>query len=141
MRAVLDTNVLVSAVLSDAGPPGSILRAWRAGSFQIVTSPPLLSELEAVLARPRIARRLGWSETERSAFVVALGESAMIVAPKKEIALIDADPADNRVLEAAAEAGADYIVSGDRHLLDLGSYEGIDIVTPARFAAILSTSP
>jgi putative PIN family toxin of toxin-antitoxin system len=92
------------------------------------------------LTRPRIARRLGWSEAERTAFIVALGESVMIVAPKKEIALIDADPADNRVLEAAAEAGADYIVSGDRHLLDLGSYEGIDIVTPARFAAVLSTS-
>jgi len=140
MRAVLDTNVLVSAVLSDVGPPGSILRAWRDGSFQLVISPPLLRELEAVLTRPRIARRLGWSEAERTAFIVALGESVMIVAPKKEIALIDADPADNRVLEAAAEAGADYIVSGDRHLLDLGSYEGIDIVTPARFAAVLSTS-
>jgi putative PIN family toxin of toxin-antitoxin system len=141
MRAVLDTNVLVSAVLSDAGPPGSILRAWRKGSFQIVLSLPLLRELEAVLSRPRIVKRLGWSEVERTAFVVALGESAMIVTPSEEVKLIDADPADNRVLEAAAEAGADYIVSGDRHLLDLGSYERIEIVTPVRFAAVLSTSP
>jgi putative PIN family toxin of toxin-antitoxin system len=141
VKAVLDSNVLVRAVLSDAGPPGSILRAWRNGSFQLVISLPLLSELEAVLSRPRIAKRTRWSGRERIAFLVALSESAMLVAPGEEIKLIDSDPADNRVLEAAAQAGADYIVSGDRHLLDLHSYEGIDIVTPARFAAVLSTSP
>ncbi len=141
MKAVLDSNVLVSAVLSDAGPPGSILRAWRDGSFQLVIALPLLSELEAVLSRPQIANRLAWSEAERSEFVVALGEGAMMVAPGEEITLIGADPANNRVLEAAAQGRADYVVSGDRHLLDLGSYEGIEIVMPARFAAVLSTSP
>ena len=119
MRAVLDTNVLVSAVLSDAGPPGSILRAWRNGSFQIVISLPLLSELDAVLARPRISKRLGWSEAERRAFVVALGESAMIVAPGKALKLIGADPADNRVLEEKLKAARESLRFHDKRIADL----------------------
>ena len=72
MRVVLDTNVLVSAVLSRGSPPDSILRAWRRGSFELVISTRLLGELENVLARPRIRRRLRWSTDERTIFVTAL---------------------------------------------------------------------
>ncbi len=138
MRAVLDTNVLVSGVLSRSSPPDSILQSWRRGAFHLVTSAPLLRELEAVLNRPRIANRLGWSFKERRAFIIALSDSAIVVLPHQQLRVIQADPADNRVLEAAIQAQADYVVSGDHHLLELGSYEGIEIVTPARFNAILA---
>ena len=139
MRVVLDTNVLVSAILSRGNPPDSILRAWRRGSFELVTSSPLMRELENVLTRPRIRRRLRWSTEERTAFVAALREGALVVTTEGELSVIQADPADNRVLEAAVGAGADYIVSGDRHLLELGSYESVRIVTPARFLAIIAS--
>lgn len=137
MRVVLDTNVLVSAVLSRGSPPDSILQAWRRGSFELVIPTRLLRGLEKILARPRIRRRLRWSTDERTAFVTALSEGALVVTPEEELRVIQADPADNRVLEAAARAEADYIVSGDRHLLELRSHEGIRIVTPARFLAVI----
>ncbi|MEE9278500.1 MAG: putative toxin-antitoxin system toxin component, PIN family [Dehalococcoidia bacterium] len=135
---VLDTNVPVSAVLSGRGAPATILRAWQDDRFQLLTSVPLLDELEQVLARPQIAERLGWSATERLAFLFALGESAILVHPGLPLQVVEMDPSDDRVLEAALEANADYIVSGDRHLLDLGSYGTIPVVTPAHFVAALA---
>jgi len=140
MRAVLDTNVIVSAVISPGSPPDSILRASRRGALDLVTSAPLLRELEDVLGRPRIAERLGWTPEERASFIAALADFAVIVAPKEKLHVVKADPADNRVLESAVAGGVDYVVSGDHHLLDLASFEGIPIVTPARFAAVLAAS-
>ena len=140
MRAVLDTNIIVSAVLSPGSPPDSILGASRKEALDLVTSVPLLHELEDVLGRPRIAKRLGWTAEERAFFIAALTDFAVIVAPKERVQVVKADPADNRVLEAAVAGSADYAVSGDHHLLELGSCEGIPIVTPARFAAILAAS-
>ncbi len=142
MQVVLDTNVIISAALSRHSSPDLILRAWRRGAFQLIASQPLLEELEIVLARPHIAERLGWSEGQLRAFITELSEHALIVAPEGRLQVVQADPADNRLLEAAVAAGADYIVSGDQHLLDLQSYEEIPIVTPARFVAVLAaTSP
>jgi predicted nucleic acid-binding protein len=69
--------------------------------------------------------------------ISAMENTATWVDPQQQITRIVADPADNRVLEAAVEGGADYIVTGDRHLLDLKQHEGIEIVTPADFLAIL----
>ena len=137
MRAVLDTNVLVSAVLSPGSLPDSIVRAWRRGAFQLATSAPLLRELETVLKRDHIAGRFGWSSSERRAFVGDLREHATVAAPETRLRVVRTDPSDNRVLEAAVAAHADYIVSGDHHLLDLKTHEGVQIVSPARFVAIL----
>ena len=138
MKAVLDTNVLVSAVLSQAGPPASILQAWQRGDFQFVSSAPLLAELDAVLRRPRLRDRLGWSDQEVMDFVIALAGSVILVQPAEQINVV-ADEADNRVVEAAVSGEVDYVVTGDVDLLSLGSHQGIQVVTPARFAAILST--
>jgi putative PIN family toxin of toxin-antitoxin system len=140
MRAVLDTNVVVSAIPSAGSPPDSILRAWRRGAFELATTAPLLRELETVLERDHIAGRLGWSPSERRTFVSDLGEDAILVVPEKRLRVVGADPSDNRVLEAAVAAQVDYVVSGDRHLLDLKTYEGIQIVTPVRFVAILAAT-
>ncbi len=139
MKGVLDTNVIVSGVLKEGNPPDAILRAWRGGAFQLVASAPLLEELIRVLGYPKIARRLGWSLAQQVEFVMALRESAVVVEPRQEIQAVPGDPSDNRIIEAVVEAEADYIVSGDHHLLALGSHAGIPIVAPARFAAILAT--
>jgi|SRR5450759_1434163 putative PIN family toxin of toxin-antitoxin system len=137
MKAVLDTNVFVSAFLSAGSPPDRIVRAWRRGDFELVTSAPILSELEAVLARPHIAKRLGWNAEEQTATIAALSDAATVVVPTEKITAITSDPSDNRILEAAVAVQADYIVSGDSDLLNLHVFEGMEIVTPARFAAIL----
>lgn len=112
---------------------------WRAGDYELVTSEPLLAELIAVLERPKILSRLGWPAGERREFLRLLRESAIVVSPRRRLHVVTADPADDRVLEAAAEGEADYVVSGDARLLDLGTWEATPIVTPARFAAIITS--
>lgn len=138
MRAVLDTNVSVSAFLSPGGAPHRILEALEGGAFTMVTSEALHSELEEVLARPRLRERSARNEAELQDFLVGLRDRATIVTPSFKLVVIDRDPTDNAVLEAAVEGRADFIVTGDRDLLDVGNYEGILIVTPAAFLAILA---
>lgn len=138
MDAVLDTNVVVSAAISAKGPPAEIIRAWRAHSFAWVTSEPLLDELERTLRSPRLQQYIAWSDEELTEFTGLIRQLTRVVAPSARIRVIKADPDDNHVLEAAVEGRADYIVSGDHHLLDLREYGGIAIVTPARFTAIIA---
>jgi putative PIN family toxin of toxin-antitoxin system len=76
------------------------------------------------------------SDVETEEFLGEIERFASTVIPANRLAVVR-DPADNHLLDAAAEGQADYIVSGDRDLLDLGSYEGVEIVTPARFLAVL----
>lgn len=138
MDAVLDTNVIVSALISPRGALAQIYRAWQLGRFAYVTSPPLLDELSPTLACPRVRKYLTWTEDERAEFLEALAYAAKLVNPNIELDVIQGDPDDNRVLEAAVTAGASHVVTGDRHLLDLGSYERTEIVSPARFLGQLS---
>jgi putative PIN family toxin of toxin-antitoxin system len=138
---VLDTNVIVSALISSRGAPSRIYQAWSEGRFSNVTSPPLLEELLRTLSYPRVQRYLGWPDEARRAAVQVVAQAARIVHPKVSLHVVDRDPADNRVLEAAVAGNVSHVVTGDQHLLDLGSYEAIEIVTAARFAAQLSLRP
>jgi hypothetical protein len=138
MEAVLDTNVIVSALISPKGPPAKIIRAWRAHNFAWVTSEALLDELERTLRYPRLKQYVAWTDDELTEFLELVRRQAKVVSPSQTLDVIEDDPDDNRVLEAAAEGHADYIVSGDRHLLKFGTYGEIAIVTPARFAAIIA---
>ena len=138
MRLVLDTNVIVSASLGPGSPPDQLFRSWRANEFELVTSEPLLRELQTVISRPKIADRAGWTRNEQIELLDELRERCIVVSPEIELTAIEADPTDNRVLEAALEGQADYIVTGDRHLLDLNRYADIAIVTPRRILAILT---
>lgn len=128
---VLDTNVLVSGLGWPRSLPGRIVDRAVHGRFVLVTSKPLLAELERVLAYPRLAKAIdGPSELVR-----LISEVAVVVEPDREVTMIERDPADNRVLEAAVAASADYIVSGDTDLLEIGSFEGVRIVSPREFIA------
>jgi uncharacterized protein len=128
-RVVLDSNVIVSG-FGWSGPPARVLDAALDGRLILVTSPPLLAELRRVLTYPKLAKVLDGGE-QLANLVEASG---VVVLPTSVVAAID-DESDNRVLEAAVEGAADYIVSGDEHLLGLGSFERIPIVTPAQFLA------
>jgi putative PIN family toxin of toxin-antitoxin system len=141
MRAVLDTNVIISAVAARARPIAGILAAWRAGTFDWVTSPPMLDELYEALGYPRVRRLVGWSERERMRFLADLMAACLIVEPAPGVRLTLRDPDDLVVIRAAAGGNADYVVTGDGDLLAVGEYAGIAIVTPARFLAMLSGLP
>lgn len=137
MIVVLDTNVIVSALLSPGGPPAEIINHWEAGQFEVVTSPPLLSELERALQYPRVKRYLKRSPDEVGAFIERFGRVATIVQPRLTLDVIEDDPADNRVLECAVAGGAAYIISGDDHLLQIKKYKEIVILSPAGFLTLL----
>jgi putative PIN family toxin of toxin-antitoxin system len=130
VRVIVDTNVIVRGPLRSIGPPGIALRAGEGGAFTWITSPQLLAEVEQVLGRPHITRVVGEGRITR--FLTAVAEVAIIVEPTHRLD-VSRDADDHRVLEAAVAGNADYIVTGDRDLLELGSQAGIQIVTPAEF--------
>jgi putative PIN family toxin of toxin-antitoxin system len=128
-RVVLDTNVIVSG-FGWSGPPAAILDAALDGRLVLVTSPPLLAELRRVLKYPKLAKII--KEAPRLADLVEV--SSVVVVPSRVLAVVS-DETDNRVLEAAVEGAADYIVSGDDDLLELGSFQDISVVLPSTFVA------
>jgi len=137
MRIVLDANVLVSALISAKGSPARLLVYWQEGKFDIVVSPAMLQELERVLHYPRLQQQYHLPEEAIRQFLRLLMTHAIEVNPPEEIAVIDRDPSDNRYLECALAGEAQYIVSGDGHLLDLKEYRGIRILAPAEFVTLL----
>ena len=138
MIAVLDTNVWVSGIINGLGPPGRIIALWRNDYFKVVISPLLIGELERALTYPRVRAAIQRPEEEVHSFVAELARIAVsLETPNLDVSR---DPDDNRFLEAAIAGDADFLVTGDRDLLTLEEHEGIAIVTPARFLAILETT-
>lgn len=136
MRIVLDTNILVSALLARGGP-WRIVEAVRDGESEIVTSPILLAELERILNLARVTRRARLSHVEVAGYLEELRKLAIVIEPAIRLSVVIRDPDDDRVLEAAVAGSAEYVVTSDRDLLDLREYEGIRIVTPAVFLPLL----
>lgn len=127
MRLVVDTNLIVSGLIS-SGVPRQLLEAARAGAFELCTSETLLTELLSVLCRPKFANRLGGRAPQD--IVEDLRRLAFVATPISVPRVVATDPDDDHVLAAAVASAADLIASGDRHdLLPLGSYAGMDIVT------------
>ncbi len=120
-RVVFDTNVLVSAY-TFGGPPAELMTRAIMGELELVTSPALLAELARVLAD-----KLGFDTERVDAVVLQIVRIADVVRPASRLCVI-ADEPDNRVLECAVEGDAELIVSGDRHILNLGEYNGIVIL-------------
>ena len=135
MRAVLDPNVLVSAVISPAGPPGSILLAWSLGQFELVISAKLLDELAEVLARPKLRRWVSQA-TANHQYVDALAESATMIDDPPDPPKRSVDPDDDYLLALIGAADANYLVSGDLHLIGLADHN-VPVVTPNAFLAQL----
>ena len=134
--AVVDTNVLVSGVIAPHGAPRRILEAWHAGRFTLVTSEAIIAEVARVLRYPRIYERYNLIEDDVVAVIGSLGTDAEVVAGLYEVRR-SSDPADDVFLACALEGRAETLVSGDRHLLEIGSYHGVLIVTPRQFTAVL----
>lgn len=129
MRIVIDTNLLVSGVIS-AGLPRQLVDAAKAGEFELCTSEVLLAELLNVIARSKFAARLAQAGLTPLAIVEDLRALAVVVSPTTVARVVLTDPDDDHVLAAALTGAADLIASGDkRDLLPLGSYQGIPIVT------------
>jgi len=131
MRVVVDTNVLVSALLG--GVSRAIVDEWKARKFNIVVSEAIAHEYLDVINRPKFKI----SAEEIAATTDYLFKTAEFVTPVEGIDVIKTDPSDNKFLEAALSGKTDYIVSGDSHLLDLKAFRGIPIITAQKFIELL----
>ena len=122
LRAVLDTNVYVSATILSRGTPFEVLEAWRQQVYILVTSKSIIAEIERVLRYPRIRDRYAVTEQELERLVESLSADALVVPGDYEAGTISSDPDNDKFLACALEAQADCIVTGDPDLLDLGCY-------------------
>jgi hypothetical protein len=133
-RAVLDPNVIISALLSPMGSTAHVLQAWEKGKFELVASPALLQELQRALAYPKLRRRI--SEQDAESVVRWLRESATLASDAAEAPPIRSeDPGDDYLIALAASRQA-ILVSGDKHLLDLA--DRIPVLDPTAFLKHLS---
>lgn len=139
MRAVVDTNILVRALIRPQGTVGPVLRRLREGQYRLLYSESLLAELVDVLGRPRIRGKYGIGADDVATVLTLIDLRGELVVPKRSITVCR-DPKDNQVLEAATDGRADVIVTGDDDLLVLNPFEGIPIVMPAVFLALLDTN-
>jgi|SRR3989344_6264946 len=137
LKVVIDTNVLVSALLRRTSIPHQIHQAYRDGKFIVIISPEILKEIGEVIHREYIRKRSRMIEGDRKNFIKELYNLSVMTEGKRKVTIVKADPDDNKFIAAALEGEADYIVTGDIHLLSLKEYKGVRIVTPREFTSLL----
>ncbi len=138
IRALLDANALASGIVGGRvveSTPGEILRRWRTGQFALFVSEHLLSEVRRTLLKPYFADRLPSTKIQDG--LLRIENEALRIVVTVTVSGIATHPEDDLVLAAAASANVDVLVTGDRQLLKLGQYDGVRIVSPREFLAIL----
>jgi putative PIN family toxin of toxin-antitoxin system len=136
-RTVLDANQFVSAILSPEGPPAEVLNMWRDGVFELVVSPPIIEEIRRVLNYPRLSKLHKKSSKEIDQFLEELELLSILAPGKLFLSVVKNDPSDDKYIAAALEGEAQFIVTGDNHLLKIREYHGVFIVTAREFLGAL----
>lgn len=136
MRAVIDTNVLIAALLWH-GPPHALLACVRGGQLGLISSPKLLSELANVLARAKFDAIFARSNTSRENALTEVRRLAEVIDPPALTQAVCRDPDDDELLALAVASQADLIASGDNDPLVLLQFDGIPILDPVRALARL----
>jgi uncharacterized protein len=134
LRAVLDVNVLISALLSPGGTPARILNAWRLGHFDLIVSPLLLAELGRALAYPKLRRHVSPEEAVELLDLLSL-DAIVESDPAEPHEVRSSDPGDDYEITVAAASDA-LLVSGDDHLLSLATE--LPVRSPAQFLELLA---
>lgn len=135
MRVVLDTNVFLSGAIAQTGPIAYIMSAWSRSDFDAVVSRPLMDEIIGNIHGPYFATRL--SLLKRQQHVRTITRATIHVQLPPVIPRVATHPEDDLILATAVAGAVDYLVTGDRQLLALGSHEGIPILSPVEFVALL----
>lgn len=139
LRAVLDCNVYVSAIIRPEGPPGQIIeRFLRPSAFDLVMSPAIRDEVLRALAYPKLRKSLK-RDVDPELWFEDIALLARMAAGDHQVTGVSEDPDDDIYLAAAIEGRCPYIVSGDPDLLTIGEHEGVRIVTPRAFLTLLAT--
>ena len=130
-RVVFDTNIYISAFITPGGRGESAYLEAVEGRIRLFSSVPILTELAG-----KLQGKFRWDEDRVKSAIRHVAAVATVLKPEQRLAVV-ADEPDNRILECAVTAQAGMIVTGDRHLLDLGAYEGVEIVTLTTFLELL----
>ncbi len=137
LKADVDTNIFVSGTILSRGNPYQVLEAWRRSQFILVLSPDIIAEIEAVLRRPKIFKKYGLTENLLARLVNTLNAEALVIQPGPIEHLADIEAADLKFLGCAYAGAADYLVTGDRALLQFKTYKATRIVSPGVFLSLL----
>lgn len=138
LRVILDTNIIISALLKPKGKQATILRMAKKGLFQIQMSSPIFEEIKRVFGYPKIWKKIFSPKERLDQTIAALVRVSEWIEPEEKFHIIKNDTSDNKYLECAAEGGADYIVSGDEDLLSLGNFQHTKIVSTRTFLEIIN---
>ena len=133
IKIVVDANLFASALIKPDSNPGKILELIKQNKLELVISPSVIKEIKRILLYPKIQKYHQKTPQQLDTFFDDLLIFAWVVEGKAQIDVIQADPTDNKYLACALEGEAEYIVSGDRHLLDVGQYQGIKILNAKAF--------
>ena len=129
MKVILDTNIYISGLIFPDSNPDKILKYAQQGKIKVYCSPFILEEIKKVLVI-----KFGYSEKMAEKFIEEILKFVEIIKPKIKLSMIKEKDDDNRILEAAVTAKADFLISGDKkHILPLKKFKGIKIVKPAEF--------
>ena len=140
LKVVVDTNQFVSAIIAKHGASSRLLQAWREHAYILITSKDILQEVRRVLQYPHITKKYCLQEEDINALINLIEHEALVLSDTINIDVIKEDPDDNKILACAIEAEADYIISGDKHLLNLRQYKGIAVITVNEFLKIIITN-
>lgn len=138
MKIVLDTNVLISGTFW-TGDSFKILNKIDKEEIELIISEDLIKEYEKIINSDEIIEKITDKKLILNKVVQKVINNSVIVEPKQKFNVVKDDAKDNKIIEAAIEGKADYIISQDKHLLKLKSYQGIKIISPEEFLEILSS--
>ena len=130
IRAVIDTNVFLSALFW-GGIPLKVIKLAFSGKITGITSLAIINELEE-----KLLKKFEYPKDQTSQYLEIILAVFLVVKPKQKVNVVE-DPKDNKIIEAAIEANAQYIITGDKHLLKIKKYQNIKIVTPREFLETL----
>lgn len=134
LRVAIDTNVIVSGILSSKGAPAEVLNAWRERRFLLLSSSAIVAEVRAVMQYPRIYKKYHLSDDNIEQTITLLEHDALLVAGDAVVTgSVPDDPKDEMFLACALDGQADVVVSGDHHLLASGVFRDIPVITARQF--------
>jgi len=136
LKIVIDANLFASALIKPNSNPGEILDLIKQNQVELILSPAIIREIKRILLYPKLQKYHRKTAQEIDAYFEDILMFAWIVEGKEDIDIIKDDPTDNKYLACAYEGEADYIVSGDHHLLGIKTYKGIEILKVKSFLNI-----
>jgi putative PIN family toxin of toxin-antitoxin system len=137
IRAVLDTNAIVSGIFIAGGIPNQLLRAVQAQVFQLVASDALVDEVVRTLQRDRMRLRYNTTPEQTRRVRALLEQTSLMVAPGGNVQGVATHPEGDLIIATALPGGGDYLVTGDHQLQKLGKYQSVTILSPRGFREVL----